>query len=115
MCGRATSDSPRAEMYEVPRSSVFAVSEYTPFEERTYPSSSRVSRRRRTVGRARPVRVATSLTDISIARGPKARITSMPRANASTKSLDPSRPIVTSRVSNRDAPPQRKDRHVCRT
>ena len=90
-CGRAMSQMPWAAMYAVPSSSVFVVSEYAPFDKRVYPSCSSVISRRRAVGRARPVRVATSLTVSSIDVGPNALMTSRPRASASTKSALPLR------------------------
>ena len=80
------SHRPWAATYDVPSSSVLVVSEYAPFAKRVYPSCSSVISRRRAVGRARPVRAATSLTVSSIAVGPNALITSRPRASASTKS-----------------------------
>ena len=80
------SHSPWAATYAVPSSSVLVVNEYAPFDRRVYPSCSSVISRRRAVGRAKPVRAATSLTVSSIAVGPKALITSRPRASASTKS-----------------------------
>ena len=80
------SHRPWAATYAVPSSSVLVVSEYAPFDRRVYPSCSSVISRRRAVGRANPVRPATSLTVSSIAVGPNALITSRPRASASTKS-----------------------------
>ena len=81
------SHKPWAATYAVPSSSVLVVSVYAPFAKRVYPSCSSVISRRRAVGRARPVRAATSLTVSSIAVGPNALMTSRPRASASTKSV----------------------------
>ena len=86
-CGRAMSHRPWAATYAVPSSNVLVVSEYAPPAERVYPSCSSVISRRRAVGRANPVRAATSLTVSSMAVGPNALITSRPRASASTKSV----------------------------
>ena len=76
--------------------------------DRGYPSCSSVISRRRAVGRARPVLAATSLTVSSMAVGPKALITSSPRASASTKSPLPlrvGRPLL---GASHSFPPRRK-------
>jgi len=58
------SHSPSEPTYAIPRVRTFGVSWKAPSLVRTKPSSSRVSRRRRAVGRARPAAVATSLRDM---------------------------------------------------
>jgi hypothetical protein len=73
-------------MYAVPSSKTFGVKKYTPLADRTYPSDSRVSSSRRTVGRANFVAAATSLTLSAKCDNEKALITFKPRASASTKS-----------------------------
>ena len=85
-CGRATSHMPCASIYDMPSSRIFGVSVYSPSFERTYPIDSSVSSSRRAVGRARPVTAATSLTVSDRCEVEKARMTSSPRASASTKS-----------------------------
>ena len=94
-CGCATSHSPCAAMYAVPSSSTLGVNEYCPSTERTYPSRSSVMSKRRTVGRASFVDSATSLTDSDRCDSENARITSSPRASASTKSGSVSRRAIT--------------------
>ncbi|MEY3265932.1 MAG: hypothetical protein RJA15_378, partial [Actinomycetota bacterium] len=85
-CGRAISHMPCALMYDNPNSRIFGVSMYRPSVARTYPNCSRVNSKRRAVGRARSVAVATSLTDIARCEVEKTRMTLSPRASASTKS-----------------------------
>src|SRR6476620_7088728 len=102
-CGRATSHRPRELTYAVPRPITFGVSSNPPPTERTYPISCRVSSSRRAVGRASPVAVATSVSDIR--RWPASKLDKMssPRAKASTKSGPSPRPAtdLRSAFSNR--------------
>ena len=78
MCGRASSQMPRAAMYVVPSSRTFDVNVYVPRLDRTYPSCSSVSSSRRAVGRGNPARAAASLTDSAVAVGLKALMMSRP-------------------------------------
>src|SRR6202522_4363796 len=99
ICGRAMSHRPRELTYAMPRLSTFGVSSKTPSPDLTKPSSSRVSSSRRAVGRARPVAVATSLSDrprwLALSwLAPKQARMSRPRASDSTKSGPLPRPAI---------------------
>src|SRR4051812_4421750 len=83
----------------MPSVSTFGVSENAPPQDRTKPSSSRVSRSRRAVGRASPAAPATSDSDISRCPASKQARTSRPRASASTKSGPLPRPAMCSSCS----------------
>src|SRR5690349_12325517 len=94
MCGRAISHRPSELTYAMPRLITFGVSPKVPPEDRTKPSSSRVSSRRRAVGRASPAAAATSLSDMPRWSAPNAARMSSPRASASTKSGPWPRPAM---------------------
>src|SRR3712207_534851 len=78
----------------MPRVSTLGVSWNAPPEDRTNPSSSRVSSSRRAVGRASPAAVATSVSDMARWSASKQVRTSSPRARASTKSGPAPRPAI---------------------
>src|ERR1700730_15240834 len=94
MCGRAISHKPSPLTYAIPRFITFGVSSKVPPEDRTKPSSSRVSSRRRAVGRYRPDAAATSLSDMLRWSAPNEARMSSPRASASTKSGPLPRPAM---------------------
>src|SRR6266508_6634586 len=96
MCGRAISHRPSELTYAIPRFITFGVSSKVPPENRTKPSSSRVSSRRRAVGRVSPAAAATSLSDMPRWSTPNAARMSSPRASASTKSGPLPRPAIRS-------------------
>src|SRR6201987_2269486 len=96
MCGRAISHRPSELTYAIPRFITFGVSSKVPPENRTKPSSSRVSSRRGAGGRVSRAAAATSLSDMPRCAAPNAARMSSPRASASTKSGPLPRPAIAS-------------------